>query len=142
LATDRHILVIEDNPGDMRLMREALKDMQPPVTVEFSSDCNGALKRLRERNPVAPQLIFLDFNLPGSDSREFLRKAKEDMELRLIPITVFTASDAERDICQAYELYANCYLRKPVDLEEFFSTIRTAAHFWLDVAYIPGRGGQ
>lgn len=124
-------------------MREALKDVQPPITVEFSNDCNGALERLRDQGSAPmPNLIFLDFNLPGSDSREFLRKAKEDMELRLIPITVFTASDAERDIRQAYELHANCYLRKPVDLEEFFGTIRAAAHFWLDIAYIPGRGGQ
>ena len=123
-------------------MREALKDIQPPITVEFSNDCNGALVRLREPNTLFPKLIFLDFNLPGSDSREFLRIAKEDAELRLIPITVFTASDAERDIRQAYQLHANCYLRKPVDLDEFFSTIRAAAHFWLDIAYIPGRGGQ
>ena len=78
------------------------------------------------------------FNLPKSDSRDVLHQMKEDLRLRLIPVAVFTTSDSERDIRQAYELYANCYLRKPGDLDGFLNTIQAAAHFWLNVAYVPG----
>ena len=137
----RNILIIEDNAGDVRLMREALREMQPPVSMHAVADAEEALEFLRQRgkyhNAPKPHLILLDFNLPKSDSRELLRNIKEDEELRLIPIAVLTTSDAARDVREAYQLHANCYLRKPVDLDGFFSTIRAAVHFWLDVAYIP-----
>ena len=80
----------------------------------------------------------LDFNLPKTDSRSVLRTIKEDQKLRLIPVAVLTASESDRDIRDAYSLYANCYLRKPVDLDSFLGTIRDTAHFWLNVAYLPG----
>lgn len=135
------ILIVEDNPGDIRLMREALRDMQPPVTLQVAMDGDEALLFLHQQGKYAgaclPDLIFLDFNLPKSDSRDILRQVKQHEELRLIPIAVLTTSDAERDIREAYELHANCYLRKPVDLDSFFATIRKAAHFWLDVAHSP-----
>ena len=135
----RSILIVEDNPGDVRLMREALRDIKPPVTIHVAGDGEEALAFLRREGPHAnaprPGLIFLDFNLPKSDSRELLRMFKDDPRLRLIPIAVLTSSDAERDIRDAYKLYANCYLRKPVDLDSFFTLIQTAAHFWLEVAY-------
>ncbi len=141
MSGERNILIIEDNPGDVRLMREALREVQPPVTIHVVEESDEALQFLRRqgRHTAArkPHLIFLDFNLPKSDSRQLLRRIKEDDELRLIPIAVLTTSDAEKDIREAYELHANCYLRKPVDLDGFFATIREAAHFWLDVAYIP-----
>jgi chemotaxis family two-component system response regulator Rcp1 len=139
LANERVILIIEDNPGDIRLMREALRDMQPPVTLHVAMDGDEALCFLHQEGKHAsaptPELIFLDFNLPKSDSRDILRQVKQDEDLRLIPVAVLTTSDAERDIREAYELHANCYLRKPVDLDGFFATIRKAAHFWLDVAH-------
>lgn len=139
MTSGRVILIIEDNPGDIRLMREALRDMQPPVNLQVAMDGDEALSFLRQEGKHAaapsPELIFLDFNLPKSDSRDILRQIKEDSDLRLIPVAVLTTSDAERDIRDAYELRANCYLRKPVDLDSFFGTIRTAAHFWLDVAH-------
>ncbi len=122
-------------------MREALKDIHPPVTIHVAADADEALLFLRRQGPHAgapvPQLIFLDFNLPKSNSRDLLREMKQDTRLRLIPVSVLTTSDAEKDVREAYELYANCYLRKPVDLDGFFSTIRAAAHFWLEVAHIP-----
>jgi CheY-like chemotaxis protein len=122
-------------------MREALRELEPPVEIQIAADGDEALAYLRQQGQFGaaprPDLIFLDFNLPRSDSREILRQIKQDESLRLIPIAVLTTSDAERDIREAYELYANCYLRKPVDLDGFFDTIRTAAHFWLKVAYTP-----
>ena len=141
LLGDRHILIVEDNPGDVRLMREALRDIQPPVTIHVAGDGEEALRFLRKldgyNHAPTPGLIFLDYNLPKANSRELLREIKQDEKLRLIPIAVLTTSDADKDIRDAYELYANCYLRKPVDLDSFFHTIRSAAHFWLDVAYKP-----
>jgi two-component system, chemotaxis family, response regulator Rcp1 len=134
----RQILIVEDNPGDVRLMREALRDIDPPVTLEVAMDADEALtflSRQKESGGPFPALIFLDFNLPKAGSRDLLRQLKNDERLRMIPIAVLTTSDAERDIRDAYELHANCYLRKPVDLDGFFSTIRSAANFWLNVAY-------
>src|SRR5579884_2652912 len=123
-------------------MREALRDLDPPVAIHVAGDGEEALLFLEQREPFAsaptPHLIFLDFNLPKSDSRQLLRHVKEDERLRLIPVAVLTTSDADRDIREAYELHANCYLRKPVDLDSFFRTIREATRFWLDVAHIPG----
>ena len=135
----RCILVIEDNPGDVRLMREALREAVPPLTIHVAGDGDEALSFLRREGDHAqaprPGLIFLDFNLPKSNSRDLLGKLKDDPVLRLIPIAVLTSSDAERDIYDAYKLHANCYLRKPGDLDSFFTMMRTATHFWLDVAY-------
>ena len=123
-------------------MREALRDVRPPVQIYVATDGEEALQLLRregEHDGVRrPDLIFLDFNLPKSDSREILRELKKDSYLRVIPVVVLTTSDAEKDVREAYELYANCYVRKPGDLDSFFDTIRSAVHFWLDVAYVPG----
>jgi len=137
----RDILIIEDNPGDVRLMREALRDLVPSVTVHVAGDGDEALSFLRRQarfsNAPKPNLVFLDFNLPKTDSRLVLRQIKEDEYLRSIPIAVLTSSDAERDVRDAYDLHANCYVRKPVDLDSFFHAIRTTASFWLDVAHTP-----
>ena len=123
-------------------MQEALRDFTPPVTIEVAGDGEQALSFLRQSvqpgSSGMPKLIFLDFNLPKTDSRSVLRTIKEDQKLRLIPVAVLTASESDRDIRDAYSLYANCYLRKPVDLDSFLGTIRDTAHFWLNVAYLPG----
>jgi two-component system, chemotaxis family, response regulator Rcp1 len=122
-------------------MREALRNVEPPITIDVAGDGEEALRLLRREGQHAgarmPRLIFLDFNLPRSDSREILRLMKEDQRLRVIPVAVLTTSDSDRDVREAYELYANCYLRKPGDLDGFLSTIQAAAHFWLNVAYVP-----
>ena len=132
---------MEDNPGDVRLIREALRGLNPPVDISVASDGEQAIWFLRRNHPYEdaqrPGLIFLDFNLPKADSRSILRTIKEDRQLRLIPIAVLTSSDSERDVRDAYLLHANCYLRKPVELDAFLYTIRTAAQFWLTVAYLP-----
>jgi two-component system, chemotaxis family, response regulator Rcp1 len=137
----RQILIVEDNPGDVRLMREALRETQPDVTIEVAPDAEQALAYLRREGRYAgagrPSLIFLDFNLPKSGSRDLLRLIKQDESLRLIPVAVLTTSESDRDIREAYELHANCYLRKPIELDSFFATVRTAANFWLQVAYTP-----
>lgn len=133
--------MVEDNPADVRLMQEVLRDLDPPVKIHVASDGDEALSFLYRKPPhenaPRPHLIFLDFNLPKSDSRALLKSIKTDELLKLIPVAVLTTSDAERDIREAYELHANCYLRKPVDLDGFFNTIRSAAHFWLNVAHTP-----
>jgi two-component system, chemotaxis family, response regulator Rcp1 len=137
LPGHRSILIIEDNPGDVRLMKEALREFTPPPVIYTASDGDEAIEFLENSKKGGPKpgLIFLDFNLPKSDSRDLIRQIKEDEVLRAIPIAVLTSSDAGRDIRDAYNLYANCFLRKPVDLDGFFTLIRTVTHFWLDVAY-------
>ena len=123
-------------------MREALRNIEPPITIQVAGDGEEALQFLRREGEHAgvhrPALIFLDFNLPKADSRDILRQMKGDPCLRVIPVAVLTTSDSERDIREAYELHANCYLRKPGDLDSFLDTIRAAADFWLKVAYVPG----
>lgn len=125
----------------MRLIREALRGLNPPVNICVAADGEQALTFLRRIAPFEeaprPSLIFLDFNLPKADSRSILREIKEDQHLRIIPTAVLTSSDSERDVRDAYLLHANCYLRKPVELDAFLYTIRTAAEFWLTVAYFP-----
>ncbi|HEY3939196.1 MAG TPA: response regulator [Bryobacteraceae bacterium] len=142
----REILIIEDNPADVRLMQEALRGLQPPVVIHLASDGDEALQFLRRQGQFAgapaPSLIFLDFNLPKANSRELLQEIKLDPRLRLIPIAILTTSSAEKDVREAYELHANCYLNKAADLDGFFRIIRSAAHFWLDVASLPMDPGQ
>lgn len=124
-------------------MREVLREFDPPLELHVATDGDEALLFLarngKYRDAPIPRLIFLDFNLPKSNSREVLEFIKRDDQLRLIPVAVLTTSDADRDIREAYELHANCYLRKPADLDGFFKTIREAAHFWLEVAHVPNR---
>jgi chemotaxis family two-component system response regulator Rcp1 len=126
---------VEDNPGDVRLMREALRDVTPPVTLAVAQDADEAWSALANAgNTGLPQLVFLDFNLPKGGSRGLLQRMKSDDRLRFVPVAVLTTSDADHDIHDAYQMHANCYLRKPVDLDGFFETIRRAADFWLNVA--------
>jgi CheY-like chemotaxis protein len=141
VSNQREILIVEDNPADVRLMREALRTLDPPVTISVASDGEEALQFLKRQGKFAdaprPSLIFLDFNLPKYDSKELLQQIKADASLRLIPIAVLTTSNAERDVRDAYQRFANCYLNKAPDLEGFFRVIQAAAHFWLDVASLP-----
>jgi len=119
-------------------MREALRTLAPPVSISVAADGEEALLFLRRAGKYAeaprPSLIFLDFNLPKYDSKELLQQIKADASLRLIPIAVLTTSNAERDVRDAYQRFANCYLNKAPDLDGFFRVIQAAAHFWLDVA--------
>ncbi len=141
MPNQREILVVEDNPADVRLIREALRELPRPVNIHVANDGDEALQFLRRQGKFAdaprPSLMFLDYNLPKANSREILATIKRDPRMRVIPVAVFTTSDSERDIREAYDLHANCYLRKPIDLDTFFDTIRVTAHFWLDIAYTP-----
>ncbi len=141
MTSPREILLIEDNPGDVRLMREALRNADSRVVLRVVNDGDEALRYLRQEGEYQdarrPNLIFMDLNLPKSDARELLVHLKGDPTLKVIPVAVLTTSDAERDIREIYELHANCYLRKPVDLDSYFEIIRQAVHFWLSVAVVP-----
>jgi chemotaxis family two-component system response regulator Rcp1 len=137
----RIILVIEDNPGDIRLIKESLREFGDQVDLQVVMDGDDALKYLNRQVPFdnapRPNLIFLDLNLPKGTSKDVLRHIKDDRTFRNIPVAVLTSSDADRDVREAYELHANCYLRKPVDLDTFMSTIRSTVKFWMGVASIP-----
>ena len=141
MSNNRQILIVEDNPADVRLMREALRSIEPPVSINVTADGEEALQFLRREGKYTdaprPSLIFLDFNLPKYDSKELLQQIKGDADLRLIPIAVLTTSNADRDVRDAYQRFANCYLNKASDLDGFFKVIQSAAHFWLDVASHP-----
>lgn len=135
------ILLVEDNPGDVRLMREALRERRVRYHMSVVEDGEQALAFLHRLPPFQearrPDLIFLDLNLPKKDGREVLAELKEHDSLRRIPVVVLTTSDADRDVQRAYELHANCYVKKPVDLDRFLSVIHACEEFWLTVARLP-----
>ncbi len=135
------VLLVEDNPGDVRLTREALKEGRIRSNLHVARDGVEALAFLRRRGEYAaaprPDLILLDLNLPRKDGREVLTEIKEDAALRQIPVVVLTSSQAEEDICRAYDLHANCYITKPVDLDQFINVVRSIEDFWFTVVKLP-----
>ena len=135
------ILLVEDNPGDIRLTLEALKDIKILNRVSVVKDGVEALAFLRRqgehRSAVKPDLILLDLNLPKKDGREVLEEVKRDPELRRIPVVVLTTSEAEQDIFKAYDLHANSYITKPVDLEQFIKVVKLIEDFWLTIVKLP-----
>ncbi|MFN3324673.1 MAG: response regulator [Bryobacteraceae bacterium] len=143
LGKTAEILLIEDNPGDVRLMREAFDQGAGPKSLHVVEDGEEAIDFLYRRgkfsNAPRPHLIFLDLNLPRKDGREVLAEIKQDEDLKRIPVIVLTTSDAQQDVQRAYDLHANCYVRKPVDLESFLSVIHACEDFWLGTARLPAR---
>jgi two-component system, chemotaxis family, response regulator Rcp1 len=137
------ILMVEDNPGDIRLTVEALKAGK--VRNNFHTVENGedAMTFLRRQGNFAgaprPDLILLDLNLPKKNGREVLAEIKADPDLRRIPVVILTASEAEQDILRSYNLHANCYITKPVDLERFIEVVKSVESFWLTVVMLPPR---
>jgi two-component system, chemotaxis family, response regulator Rcp1 len=135
------ILLVEDNPGDVRLTREALKDGKIINNLHVAQDGVEALAFLRREgkyhNAVRPELILLDLNLPKKDGREVLAEIKADMALKRIPVVILTSSTAEQDIVKSYNLHANCYVTKPVDLDQFINVVKCIEHFWLTVVKLP-----
>jgi two-component system, chemotaxis family, response regulator Rcp1 len=131
------ILLVEDNPGDARLTREALRDAKVRNNLHVAPDGVEALAFLRRQGKHAtapkPDLILLDLNLPKKDGREVLEEVKGDEQLRHIPIVILTTSQAERDIAESYRLRANAYVTKPVDLEQFLKVVQSIEHFWLEI---------
>jgi chemotaxis family two-component system response regulator Rcp1 len=136
-----NILLVEDSPGDVRLTQEAFRDASFDVKVHVATDGVEALAFLRHEGPNAkaprPDLILLDLNLPRMDGREVLAFIKADDSLKTIPTVILTTSDAEADILKSYELQANCYLSKPVELEAFETVVRSISDFWLNRVKLP-----
>jgi chemotaxis family two-component system response regulator Rcp1 len=137
------ILLVEDNPGDVRLTIEALRDGKVRNHLNVVTDGVEALLYLRRQGRYAaaarPDLILLDLNLPRKDGREVLAEIKADPHLRSIPVVILTTSQADQDILKSYELNANCYITKPVDLDQFISVVRSIEDFWFTVVTLPGR---
>ena len=130
-----NVLLVEDNPGDVRLTLETFRDANQSVRLHLAANGVEAMAFLRREGPHAlaprPVLILLDLNLPKMDGREVLVEVKGDIDLKTIPIVILTTSDAESDITRSYQLQANCYLTKPVRLEEFENLVKSVNDFWL-----------
>ena len=135
------ILLVEDNPGDVRLTIEGLRETKVHNHLSVARDGVEALAMLRREGAFAdvvrPDLILLDLNLPRKDGREVLAEIKADPELKTIPVVVLTTSRAEQDVLRSYELQANCYITKPVDLEQFLTVVQSIENFWLSVVTLP-----
>lgn len=136
-----NILLVEDNPADVRLTKEALKESKVHNNLAVATDGIEALAYLRRQGKYAdsfmPDLILLDLNLPKKDGREVLAEIKADDSLKSIPVVVLTSSQAERDIVKAYNLHANCYITKPVDLEQFIQVVKSVQDFWFVIVKLP-----
>ncbi|HEX8244751.1 MAG TPA: response regulator [Longimicrobium sp.] len=135
------LLLVEDSPGDVELTREALEEAKVANTLHVVSDGAEAMEFLRRQgrfaDAVRPDLVLLDLNLPRKDGRQVLAEIKEDPELRRIPVVVLTTSQAEKDVLAAYQLHANAYIVKPVDLQQFLDVVRSVEGFWLAVVKLP-----
>jgi CheY-like chemotaxis protein len=140
------ILLVEDNPGDARLTREALKEGKIRNNLSHARDGVEAMAFLRREGEFhdapTPDIILLDLNLPRKDGREVLAELKQDPGLRSIPVVVLTTSEAEQDIVKTYDLHANCYITKPVDLDKFIGIVRAIENFWLAVVKLPSAQGR
>jgi chemotaxis family two-component system response regulator Rcp1 len=135
------ILLIEDNPGDVRLTQEAFKEGKVSNSLRVVKDGVEAMAFLRHQDKYAdaprPDVILLDLNLPRKDGREVLAEIKQDPDLKRIPVVILTTSQAEQDILKTYNLHANCYIAKPVDLEQFIIVVKSIEAFWLSVVKLP-----
>lgn len=135
------ILLVEDNPGDARLTQEAFRDVEAKINLHLVQDGAEALAYIRKEGKYAdvprPDIILLDLNLPVKDGREVLAEIKEDPGIKSIPVIILTTSKADEDILKTYNLHANCYITKPVDLEKFFTVIRIFKNFWLTFVQLP-----
>lgn len=135
------VLMVEDNPGDVELTRQALEDSKLVNYLHAVSDGLEALDFLRKEgvyvNAPRPDLIFLDLNLPKKDGREVLAEIKSDPKLKHIPVVILTSSEAEIDILTSYQVHANCYVTKPVDLYQFIKVVKNIEEFWLTVVKLP-----
>ena len=134
-------LLVEDNPGDVPLTQEALKDSKVRNNLNILGDGISALSFLRRESPYEnaprPDIILLDLNLPRMDGRELLSHIKADPKLKRIPVVVITSSEAEQDILRTYDLHVNCYVTKPVDLDQFIKVVQSIETFWLTIVQLP-----
>ena len=135
------ILLVEDNEGDARLAKEAMRDSKIRNTLHHVSDGEEAMAFLRKEGKYAkaprPDLVLLDLNLPKKDGRQVLAEIKNDDELKRIPVVILTVSSAEEDILKSYNLHANCFITKPIDLSQFMKVVRSVEDFWLTIVKLP-----
>ncbi len=136
-----NILLVEDNPGDVRLVQEIFQDGKIYNHLEVARDGEEALNYLHQvgayKNSLKPDLILLDLNLPKKNGSEVLADIKGDVNLRRIPVIILTASKADEDIARAYNNHANCYLTKPIDLNQFINVVQEIKTFWLSIVQLP-----
>lgn len=141
VGTPIEILMVEDNPGDVRLTLEALKETKVRNNLNVVRDGAEALAFLRRQGRYAqaprPDLILLDLNVPRIDGRQVLAEIKADVNLRRIPVVILTSSQAEEDILRTYDLQANCYVNKPMDLDQFIKVVQSIETFWLTIVRLP-----
>lgn len=140
------ILVVEDNPGDARLITEALKNNMVYESLQIVRDGEEATDFLHKKGKYTfmprPDLIFLDLNLPKKDGREVLAEIKSDEKLKQIPVVVLTSSQAEEDILKSYSLFANCYVTKPIDFDRFIQVVESLENFWFSLAKLPPKDSE
>lgn len=140
------ILLVEDNPGDVRLTTEALAEAKVRNRLAVARDGVEALQYLRREPPfqgsTRPDIILLDLNMPRMDGREVLQELKADPALSSIPVVVLTTSESEEDVLRSYQLHASCYITKPVDLEQFLKVVRSVEDFWLTVVRLPPKASS
>jgi len=138
------ILLVEDNPGDVRLTQEALLEGKVLNRIFIAYDGVEALDFLHRRGQFAsaprPDIILLDLNMPRMDGRECLARIKNDPDLRSIPVVVLTTSEADQDVIRSYDMHASCYISKPVDMEQFMKVVKAIKHFWFTIVHLPGEG--
>jgi two-component system, chemotaxis family, response regulator Rcp1 len=138
------ILLVEDHEGDARLAREAMRDSKIRNTLHHVFDGEKAIEFLRRQGKYSdaprPDLILLDLNLPKKDGRQVLAEIKMDENLKRIPVVILTVSSAEEDILKSYNLHANCYITKPIDLEQFLKVVKAIEDFWLTIVKLPNGG--
>jgi len=141
LGRPADFLLVEDNPGDVRLTQEALKNHKVQNNLHVVTDGEEAMNFLRRqgkhKNAPRPDIILLDLNLPRKDGREVLAEIKSDPDLKTIPVVIITSSEAEQDIIKSYNLNANCYVTKPVDLDQFIKVVQSINDFWLTIVKLP-----
>ncbi len=138
-----HILLVEDNPGDIRLVREVMGDCGMNHRLDVVTDGAAALEYLRREktrlNGSLPDLILMDLKLPKKDGREVLVEIKGDADLRRLPVVIFSSSEAEEDILSSYNQLANCYIRKPMELDGFIKVVGQICRFWTDTVKLPSK---
>ena len=141
MNTPLEILLVEDNPGDARLAQEALKEGSLLSRLTVVVDGVEAMSYLRREGRYSeaprPHLVLLDLNIPRKDGRQVLAEIKADPDLRRIPVVVLTTSQAEQDVMRSYDLHANCYVTKPVDLDRFIAVVRSIEEYWCSVVTLP-----
>lgn len=135
------ILLVEDNPGDVRLTQEALKESRVLNKLQVARDGEEAMAILRRhgahKSAARPDLVLLDLNLPKKDGREVLAEIKRDPDLKRIPVVILTTSKADEDVARTYDDHANCYIVKPVDLNQFIEVVKSLKNFWLTIVKLP-----